>query len=92
MVRHQVMLLTTSPPTEWQTALSSYDDAITAHAKTSKRRSGLKELDEFVRVQLPRTAASRVQDDDDAAGNRGWMIKDEVCKIVQWKITVSISQ
>ena len=81
------MLIPTSPLSDWQSALASYDKAITAHPKTSKRRSALKDLDDFARLELPKKVADRVNDTD-AKG--GYMIKEEICKIVEWKITVCL--
>ena len=81
------MLTPSSTLKDWSTALSAYDQAILAHSKTSKRRSGLKDLDDFVRNELPTKVADR-QDEDEEAAKGGYMTKEELCKIVEWKITV----
>lgn len=84
-----IMLTPSSTLKEWSTCLSSYDQAILAHSKTSKRRAGLKDLDDFVRNDLPTKVADRQDEDcDGEPAKGGLMIKEELCKIVEWKITV----
>lgn len=78
------MLTSSSSLADWRSSLAQYDTSVAEHAKTSKRRGKLVELDEYVRVKLADSIASR---EEEAGG--GWMSKEELCKVVEWKIIVS---
>jgi hypothetical protein len=71
----------------WQAALDGYDEAIKTHAKTGKRRNGLVTLDKHVREAIPAAVESRRSED----APNGYLTKEDICKIVEWKITVSCS-
>ena len=75
---------------DWTAAYASYNERILAHSKTGKRRAKLVELDGFVRNDIPTRLEARLANDDSGASNRpdGYLTKEEVCKIVEWKITV----
>lgn len=70
---------------QWLTALNDYDEAIKKHSKTGKRRNGLVQLDKHVRQKLPELVESRRTED----APNGYLTKEDICKIVEWKITVS---
>jgi len=69
---------------EWTAAYAGYASAIQDHAKTAKRRAKLPGLDQFVRKELPDLVQSRFAEDT----LYGYLLKDELCRIVEWKITV----
>lgn len=68
----------------WVTAFESYDEAIKKHSKTGKRRNGLVQLDKHVRQKIPELVESRRTED----APNGYLTKEDICKIVEWKITV----
>lgn len=68
----------------WETALKSYDEAIKKHSKTGKRRNGLVQLDKHVRQKIPELVESRRTED----APNGYLTKEDICSIVEWKITV----
>lgn len=69
---------------QWRAALASYDEAIKKHSKSGKRRSVLVQLDKHVRQKIPELVESRRTED----APNGYLTKDDICKIVEWKITV----
>lgn len=69
----------------WHAALAGYDKAIEGHSKTGKRRSGLVKLDRDVRQTIPQNVESRRSED----APNGYLTKEDICKIVEWKITVT---
>jgi len=69
---------------DWKTAYAAYDSAIQEHAKTAKRRAKLPALDHFVTKELPALVQSRFSEE----ALYGYLLKDELCRIVEWKITV----
>lgn len=68
----------------WQGALESYNKAIVKHSKTGKRRNGLVTLDEYVRQTIPQEVESRRSEE----APNGYLTKEDICNIVEWKITV----
>lgn len=78
-------LLKSKDVKRWQAALGGYDEAIKKHAKTGKRRNGLATLDKHVREAIPAAVESRRSED----APNGYLTKEDICKIVEWKITVS---
>lgn len=77
-------------PHTWQEAFDGYISAIQKHASSAKRRGKLIELDRFVREQLPDVIKRRWSEDEGTAETPyGHLSKDELCKVVEWKITVS---
>lgn len=70
----------------WQAALASYDKAIEAHSKTGKRRNELVKLDKHVRQTIPEAVESRRNEE----APNGYLTKEDICKIVEWKITVNL--
>lgn len=83
-------LAASSSLADWTAAYASYDERILAHSKTGKRRAKLVALDEFVRDDIPTRLEARLATDSSGANKRpdGYLTKEEVCKIVEWKITV----
>jgi hypothetical protein len=79
-------LVASSDASRWQAALDGYDEAIKDHSKTGKRRSGLVQLDKHVRQTIPELVESRRSE----ASPNGYLTKADICKIVEWKITVSL--
>lgn len=69
----------------WQAALESYEESIRVHSKTGKRRSSLGKLDKHVRETIPQAVEARRSED----APNGYLTKEDICKIVEWKITVS---
>lgn len=69
---------------QWQAALTSYDEAIKRHSTTGKRRNGLVQLDKHVREMIPELVNTRRDD----IAQYGYLNKEDICKIVEWKITV----
>ena len=67
----------------WQRALDSYEAAIKSKAAEGGR---LVTLDKYVRETIPELVRQRFDEKD--AHSRGHLKKEELCKIVQWKITV----
>jgi len=67
---------------EWKAALDAYDERITTHSKTSKRRTHLVGLDHLVREKYAAVIKTRHDDEGGA-----YFTKEEICKIVEWKIT-----
>ena len=70
----------------WQRALDSYEAAIKSKAAEGGRLKELVSLDKYVRETIPELVQQRVDEKD--AHSRGHLKKEELCKIVQWKITV----
>jgi len=77
-------LATSDSLEDWKSAYAAYDSAIQAHAETAKRRAKLPDLDHFVWKELPELVQSRFTEDT----VYGYLLKDELCRIVEWKITV----
>jgi hypothetical protein len=69
----------------WHQALDSYDEAIKSHSQTGKRRNDLVKLDEYVRKGIPAQVETRRSEE----APNGYLTKEDFCKIVEWKITVS---
>ena len=84
------VLAASSSCTDWNAAYALYDERILAHSKTGKRRAKLVALDGFVRNDIPTRLEARLANDDSGSSKRpdGYLTKEEVCKIVEWKITV----
>lgn len=76
-------LAASSSAKEWRRALDSYSAKIVMHATSAKRRAGLEALDRYVREDLPRTVGLKAQDEGGA-----YLTKEDLCKVVEWKITV----
>lgn len=87
MARGNDNLVDSKDPARWQAALDSYPERVKQHAQTGKRRKSLVSLDEFVRTHLPVVIKARYSD---ASDDKGYLKKEDVCKIVEWKITASL--
>ena len=84
-------LAASSSLADWTAAYASYDERILTHSKTGKRRAKLVALDEFVRNDIPTRLEARLANDSTGGASKrpdGYLTKEEVCKIVEWKITV----
>ena len=73
-----------STVSEWEASLSEYSECLQSLSKTSKRRGKLPNLDHTVRVKLPESIRTRYSDE----ASYGYLTREELCDIVNWKITV----
>lgn len=80
-------LASSSDLERWKKAYDSYSERIRIHSKSSKRRANLVELDAFARLEIPERVKGRYSDENEDT-IRGYLTKEEICKIVEWKITV----
>lgn len=67
---------------QWHTALDSYSSHISRLSTETPRRKDLVQLDEWFRLELPKSIQER--------GESRHLKKDEIVGVVKWKITVGL--
>lgn len=76
--------------TELDAALARYPEALSLRAKASKTSADLVQLDSWYRTDLRNEVHRRRATSGDEAEAETWLARDELSKLMQWKLAVRI--